>query len=70
METVFVVQFKSMLTDNRWMEFSRHDRLDEAKKVMDGVWTTPHRLVRMTSAVICERDADVPWFGEKESESD
>lgn len=59
METVFVVQFKSPLTDNRWMEFSRHDRLVEAKKMMDGGWTTPHRLVRMTSDILFERDADV-----------
>lgn len=68
METVFVVQFKNTLTDNRWMEYSRHDRLDEAKRVMEGGWTTPHRLIRMTSAVLYERDADVPWFGGKERE--
>lgn len=58
METFYIVQFKNALTNDKWAEYSRHDDLETAKKVMDGNWHTPHRLLKATATVLEEKGAN------------
>ena len=59
METFYIVQFQNALTNHKWAEYSRHDDLETAKKVMDGKWNTPHRLLKATATVLEEKGATV-----------